>query len=113
MLRDKEFLLWIYDRLVTIYGVNPNMDYMATFKQIIEAVDIYTPSKPPVGLVPRHIQDGIRLIEITTAVNNFALAGEKIPMLWIDELLEIIDRRKSNEKCETVSSSTSCGSESR
>jgi hypothetical protein len=33
---DKEFLQWIYDRLLYVYKENPSYDYMFKLKAIIE-----------------------------------------------------------------------------
>ena len=33
---DKQFLSWIYDRLVFVYHENENYDYMHRFKKIID-----------------------------------------------------------------------------
>jgi hypothetical protein len=33
---EKEFLQWIYDRLVNIHKENPHMDYMWKFKELID-----------------------------------------------------------------------------
>lgn len=32
---DKNHLEWIFDRLVEVYGENPNCDHMLKFKEII------------------------------------------------------------------------------
>jgi len=34
----KEFLTWIYNRLVNVYGENPNLDYMIRLKTIIDSI---------------------------------------------------------------------------
>ena len=36
---DKDFLQWIYNRLKSVHGENPNFDYMHKLKSIIEATD--------------------------------------------------------------------------
>ena len=33
---DKEFLKWIYERLVEVHNENENYDYMWRFRKIIE-----------------------------------------------------------------------------
>ena len=35
---DKEFLSWIYDRMIYKYGENENMDYLHRFKRIIDSL---------------------------------------------------------------------------
>lgn len=34
----KEFLIWIYERLVNVYRENPNTDYMIRLKTIIDSL---------------------------------------------------------------------------
>ena len=34
----KEFLTWIYERLVNVYLENPNTDYMIKLKTIIDSL---------------------------------------------------------------------------
>lgn len=34
----KEFLIWIYERLVNVYRENPNTDYMRRLKTIIDSL---------------------------------------------------------------------------
>jgi len=36
--KDKECLLWIYDRLVYLYHENENFDYMIQFKKMIDNI---------------------------------------------------------------------------
>jgi len=36
MTSDKQHLQWIYDRLCSVHGENPNYDYMLRFKEIID-----------------------------------------------------------------------------
>ena len=38
-MKDKEFLEWLYERLVTVHGENPRYDYMYKLGNIIEATD--------------------------------------------------------------------------
>jgi len=37
-MKTKEFLIWIYERLVNVYGENPNVDYMRRLKTIIDSL---------------------------------------------------------------------------
>jgi hypothetical protein len=34
---DKEFLTWLRDRMVNVYGVNPHTDYIHKLNAIIES----------------------------------------------------------------------------
>ncbi len=34
-MKDKEFLQWIYDRMVNVHNENPNTDYMIKFRDRI------------------------------------------------------------------------------
>jgi hypothetical protein len=36
---DREFLLWLYERLIHIYDENPNIDYMCKLKCIINKMN--------------------------------------------------------------------------
>ena len=33
---EKEFLTWIYERMIYVHKENPNFDYMLTFKNILD-----------------------------------------------------------------------------
>ena len=33
---DKEYLQWIHDRIVNVYGENENVDFLFRMKEIIE-----------------------------------------------------------------------------
>jgi hypothetical protein len=33
---DKQHLEWIYNRMITVYNEDPNIDYMITFKTIMD-----------------------------------------------------------------------------
>ena len=32
---DKEFLEWIYNRMINVHHENPNVDYMLKFREIL------------------------------------------------------------------------------
>jgi len=36
---DKQFLSWVYERLVYVYHENENYDYMIHFKKIIDTIE--------------------------------------------------------------------------
>lgn len=36
---DKEFLLWLYERLLFVHKEDENVDYMLKFRAIINALD--------------------------------------------------------------------------
>jgi len=36
---DKEFLTWLWERLVYMHGENPGYDYMSKLASIIDAMD--------------------------------------------------------------------------
>lgn len=38
-MKDKEFLLWIHNRLVEVHGENPYFDYMHKLRAIINNTD--------------------------------------------------------------------------
>ena len=39
MLTDREFLLWIHDRLQYVHKENPNVDYMHRLRAIIDDME--------------------------------------------------------------------------
>jgi len=41
MEEDKEFLEWIYLRMINLYNENENTDYMIKFKKIIDDLGKY------------------------------------------------------------------------
>lgn len=38
-MKDRDFLIWIYDRLQYVYNENPNIDYMLKLCSIINATN--------------------------------------------------------------------------
>ena len=38
MIKDKEYLQFIYDRMIFMHGESPNSDYMIEFKKIINNI---------------------------------------------------------------------------
>ena len=52
--------------------------------------------RPPIGLKPRYIHDHERYIEIYGAIQRYYDAGKKIPVEWIEEYNELVEK----EKCE-------------
>lgn len=38
-MKDKDFLLWIYARLINVYGEDKNIDYMLKLKAVINSID--------------------------------------------------------------------------
>lgn len=38
-LNKKKFIQWIYDRMVYVHNENPNVDYMLTFKELIDSME--------------------------------------------------------------------------
>lgn len=38
-MQDKDFLMWIFDRMVNIYDVSPDYDYMERFSEIIDKME--------------------------------------------------------------------------
>lgn len=49
-------------------------------------------TKPPLGVMPRYIADGIRAGEISEAIKRYLDRGKAIPNEWIDEYNEICNR---------------------
>ncbi len=59
---------------------------------------ISTKPKPPIGLRPRFIADEMRVAEILQAVINYGMCHREIPDEWLDELRELLNRRKVNDR---------------
>lgn len=38
-MRDRDFLIWIHERLEHVHGENPHKDYMHKLRKIIKVVD--------------------------------------------------------------------------
>ena len=47
--------------------------------------------RPPIGLVPKHIRQKERFLEICKAISKYYNAGCKIPVEWIKEYNELVD----------------------
>lgn len=47
---DKEFLQWIYNRLVEVHGESPQRDYMHRLRAIADVQDRHTPNVPRVTI---------------------------------------------------------------
>ncbi len=39
-MKDKEFLQWIHDRIIEVYGENKNIDFLHRLRKIIEETEI-------------------------------------------------------------------------
>ena len=54
------------------------------------------PIKPPIGLRPRVVADHIRAIEVHEAIGRALTEGrlQRIPLEWVDEFVEIINRHQ-------------------
>lgn len=48
--------------------------------------------RPPLGLIPRWVKDEQRYIEVCAAISRYYNAGKKIPIEWIEEYNELIDK---------------------
>lgn len=46
--------------------------------------------KPPLGIMPKHIHDMDRLLELERAIYRYIDAESAIPAKWIDEYNELI-----------------------
>ncbi len=57
-----------------------------------------TIQKPPIGLRPRFIADELRVAEILQAVMNYGIYHRPIPDEWLEELRELLNRRKANDR---------------
>lgn len=48
--------------------------------------------KPPLGLIPRWVQVEQRYCAVCAAISRYYNAGKKIPIEWIEEYNELIDK---------------------
>jgi len=52
--------------------------------------------KPPIGLVPKEIREAInnkeRYLEISEALSRYYNAGKKIPISWIEEYNDLVEK---------------------
>ena len=51
-------------------------------------------SKPPLGLVPKHIHDNNRAIQIVEAIHRYLLEFKPVPEEWTRELYSICKREE-------------------
>lgn len=54
--------------------------------------------KPPIGIKPRYIHDSFRRNEIKDAISRYIQANVKIPLKWVTEYNEIIEREHRRTK---------------
>jgi len=52
--------------------------------------------KPPLGLVPKYVQDSNRAIAIVEAMQRYQKAGKPIPLEWAQELYDLVRDRQEN-----------------
>lgn len=50
--------------------------------------------KPPIGLTPKVIHDGMRIDEIINAVERYLCAGLHVPPEWVAEYNELVSKRE-------------------
>jgi hypothetical protein len=80
----KHTVIAVTDKGVTVKGITNAVFSAAAFE--------LSQIKPPFGLRPRYILDGLRMQEILEAATRFASTGKYIPKAWIDELIELNDK---------------------
>lgn len=54
--------------------------------------------KPPLGLIPKYHYEYQRLQDIIGAINRYLEAELEVPVIWLEEYNEIIEKRKNNAK---------------
>lgn len=52
-------------------------------------------NKPPLGVMPRHVHEQLRIQDLTRAIQRYAMACRHIPNEWIEELKELNDRNSN------------------
>ncbi len=50
-------------------------------------------SKPPIGVMPRHLWNERRVNDITQAIHRRVVAEQKIPTEWVEEYNELVKKR--------------------
>jgi hypothetical protein len=55
-------------------------------------------SAPPLGLMPRHIHDEKRITAIKAAIERYSEANKAIPIEWITEYNELIEKLPIEER---------------
>ena len=120
-MRDREFLIWLHTRLEHVHHERPIVDYMHKLRSIIRNIpedqdspnlDIfnsmeqlekslkdstYQPAKPPIGLPPRYIAEGLRLEEIVVAIMRYCNVYRPIPTEWVEEYNELSAKMMKRE----------------
>lgn len=61
-------------------------------KKIDNSNAFYEDEKPPLGIPPRHVGDLQRGKDILAAMERYAKKELAVPVDWVDELHEIVDR---------------------
>ncbi len=51
--------------------------------------------KPPLGLKPKKINEEQRYVEVQTAIDRYCIDGLKIPVEWVEEYNELLDKMAS------------------
>lgn len=50
--------------------------------------------KPPLGIAPRYVLDELRARDIREAILRYLASGLKIPLEWVEEYNELIEKRR-------------------
>lgn len=78
-MNDKEFLQWIYYRLVEVHGENKNYDYMHRLKEIIDTTEVVKKSNDI-----QNVSERVQRIATYFAKKN------PTPTKWANDILEYI-----------------------
>lgn len=54
--------------------------------------------KPPLGVEPKYIADYQRFIDISKAISRYWDAGLKIPLEWVEEYNELVEKVRWGDK---------------
>ena len=60
-----------------------------------ECAPVCAHKKPPLGLMPKKIYDHKRMVDIFDAMKRYSEAEKVIPIEWIDELRELVEKRSN------------------
>jgi hypothetical protein len=60
---------------------------------VIKLVGFPSKEEPPIGIMPSHIFNANRVIEIAEAIGRYSLAGKSIPNEWLDELRNLNEEK--------------------
>lgn len=65
----------------------------AKYDHLVVPGAVKSPSKPPIGVIPRKFHEENRITALTEAINRYLSDGRLLPEEWVDELNELLYNR--------------------